>query len=68
MKHKKFVEVIDISPNHTFVVGTVGKGETNEHLKQLLHEEVSTLPEPLIGDRIIPADKLFHSDSISILN
>lgn len=32
MKYKKLVEVIDISPNYTFVVGTVGKGKINENL------------------------------------
>ena len=60
MKNKKFVEVIDIDPNHIFVMKTVGKGKTNEMLKQLLNEEeVSTFPDPLIGDRVIP-DELLH--------
>ncbi|HHR6497703.1 TPA: hypothetical protein ACS783_003848 [Providencia alcalifaciens] len=55
---KRFVEVIDISPNHTFVMGTIGKGKKNERLKKLLNEEASTLPEPLIGDRVISDNEL----------
>lgn len=63
MKDKKFVEVVDISSNHTIVVGTVGKGKRSEIFKQLLREkENNEIPEPLIGDRVIPADELLHSD------
>lgn len=61
---KRFVEVIDISPNHTFVMGTIRKGKTNERLKQLLNEEVSTLPEPLIGDRVISDNELLTFEQV----
>ena len=61
MKDKKFVEVVDISSNHTIVVGSVGK--RSEIFKQLLREkENNEMLEPLIGDRVIPADELLHSD------
>ena len=63
MKDKKFVEVVDISSNHTIVVGSVGKGKRSEIFKQLLREkENNEMLEPLIGDRVIPADELLHSD------
>ena len=39
MKDKKFVEVVDISSNHTFVVGSVGKGKRSDIFKQLLREK-----------------------------
>ena len=63
MKDKKFVEVVDISSNHTIVVGTVGKGKRSDMFKQLLREEENNeIPEPLIGDRVISTDELIHSD------
>ncbi|MEX4553938.1 hypothetical protein MY834_04375 [Haemophilus influenzae] len=63
MKDKKFVEVVDISSNHTIVVGTVGKGKRSEIFKRLLREkEDNKIPEPLIGDRVIPADESLHSN------
>lgn len=63
MKDKKFFEVVDISSNHTIVVGAVGKGKRSGIFKQLLREEENNeIPEPLIGDRVISADELFHSD------
>ena len=63
MKDKKLVEVVDISSNHTIVVGSVGKGKRSEIFKQLLREkENNEMLEPLIGDRVIPADELLHSD------
>ena len=65
MKDKKFVEVVDISSNHTIVVGSVGKGKRSEIFKQLLREKENNeieMLEPLIGDRVIPADELLHSD------
>ena len=63
MKDKKFVEVVDISSNHTIVVGSVGKGKRSEIFKQLLREEENNeIPEPLIGDRVISTDELIHSD------
>ena len=63
MKDKKFVEVVDISSNHTIVVGAVGKGKRSDIFKQLLREkENNEIPEPLIGDRVISTDELFYSD------
>ena len=44
-------------------MGSVGKGKRSEIFKQLLREkENNEMPEPLIGDRVIPADELLHSD------
>lgn len=63
MKDKKFVEVVDISSNHTIVVGMVGKGKRSDIFKQLLREKDNNeIPEPLIGDRVISTDELLHSD------
>ncbi|OOF70554.1 hypothetical protein [Rodentibacter caecimuris] len=60
MKDKNFSEVIDISPNHTLVVGTIRKGKTTDIFKQLLDEkEDDEIPKPIIGDRVIPYSS-FH--------
>lgn len=58
-KPQKFVEVIDITPNHTFVMGTVGLGKMNAIFEQLQREE-SKPPKPLFGDRVIPVDEVLN--------
>lgn len=58
MKNSKFVEIIELESNHIFVVGTVGKGKTNEFLEQLQCEHQNDIPKPLLGEKVIPSDSL----------
>lgn len=59
-KSQKFIEVIDITPNHTFVIGTIGRGKQLPIFDKLQQEEKSTVPKPLFGDRVIPIDEVLN--------
>lgn len=67
---KKFAEVLDISPNHLFIIGTVSFGKRNEFFKQLLDtlNERNDIPEPLIGNRLALHSSLHQNNDEKRLN